>query len=865
MKQKTFFNKKMLIFFPPIKKYIHLSINIIPGRMKKISFFLIFLTFFSLKAQEKIIQGQVFDKITGAPLAFATVFLENKNGVTADEKGNFVLKIPTGVSRFHVSYTGYETAVVPLIPNKTKYKILLIPSHEKLQTVEIKSPTLNRGRLLVQKAVKRKYFNDYRKFFHNMAMDYYYRFKLTADKDSLNCAVDTVTIFYNGKKKTYTDSLMYHFCRNLDKNEIYMMENINRRIWKYGKEYKTVLATRTAGFKNPAYEILQLQFSGKNPYDDFYQIMFKEYPGPFSKKAIKLYNYRLLDTLKIQGQKVYKVAFKKKKPPHISGEIYLDAINLSLAKLHIKSEGNLKINTLFLFHYFPKWRLWIPVLQKSIIRSEGNLQEIELGSYKIKNRIKGKPLDSVYHTNPQQPGDFIYARIVDSLTGIKRLTQTRKEIMYDLQIAPDAGKKNEDFWFAHTRRYLTMREKNTYKLMDSLFAQENIEGKINKYKKLFYGKLPMGKIDLNLGPLFSINRYENFRMELNFTTNHLFSSKWGLDSYIAYGTKDKDWKYHAGISYKFSHRHQTFLKLAYTKDLKKAAVFKDMQQLPFYRNWLRHYPWEKFALYKEVSLKLDHLFRQNLGASINLARGDYSSKFTIPFHPGRIEFPEYDLTYANIQLQWEPNTKFMLDNEGRKRIKKAFPVYLFSIESNFPFLQTNSRYFLRSELQALYRKTHINKNFTDLKLQVGINYGQPRIEQMFQPDFNDFREDKIWKHIYIPEKYAFETIKDGEFYNNYVITAHLSHRFNKVKSFRRRTMDIRISLATAYGFAWDENLYAGSSDLRYGLFETGIEFHRLFKALGLGFYHRWGHYTRHDINSDFSIRINFEPLGFFMD
>ncbi len=831
--------------------------------MKNLLLFLGLIIFSGLNAQPIKVKGRVFDKQTGENLAFANVFSSEFNGTTTDEQGYFQLDIPQNTSFFQVSYTGYQSIKITVDPAKDFYKVFLQPVNEQLNEVYLSAKGRNPALEILQKAVKKKKFNDYRKIKIPILTTNYFLFKLTADRDSINPAVDTVTYYKKGKTFVRKDSSMYHLYHDLEQHELYMMESLTKNSLVKGELRHEVIAGRTAGFKNPVYEILQLQFSGANPYDDYYRIMFKEYLGPFSKNSVNHYRYKLVDTIEKQGRLLYKIHFSKKEKPHISGDLYLDTQSLALAGLNILAKGQLIITTSYHFTYFKKQNIWIPVLQRSIIRLSKDFSEFSVGeNIRFKTNIPDNGMDSIKHTNPQTVNDVLYAKIVDSLVRIK-FDSEKNVPLYSLQVSPGATKKEERYWKELTGKVLTPRERNTYKIMDSLFKEENIEQNINKYKKLMYGKWPLGKVDLDLTRLSHTNLYEGLRLETNFTTNEWFSNKWKVNLYAGYGFKDHRWKYGGSIGYKLSHQHQLYLQASYANDLQKAAVFSSLQKPELLTSVFQHYPWEKFTVFEEYSLKLKTLFSQHTSFAIEGSRGFYETKFAIPVHPGRIEFKEYDLSRWKMNLQWEPHSQYILEEAGYRKIKNAYPKLFFGLEGNFPQWQTDRRYYLRTEIQALFRKKYVNKDYTDFKIQLGMSFGRPRIQQLFQPEFNDYKGGWFWQHLMFANPYSFETVKDLEFLNDYIVSGHFSHRINGIKTFKNKKIDLRFTTAVAYGFAWDENTYSGSSDLRYGLYESGVEVYKLLKGFGFGFYYRYGAYAKSEWKENLSLRFNFKPFLLF--
>ena len=102
---------------------------------KSVQIFSLFLILFSstLFAQKKsTISGQVIDSVTGEPVFYVNVFLENTTeGTTTDAEGFFSIRnIPPGIYNLIVQHIGYEIKVLQvhlLRPDSLKYNILIKP------------------------------------------------------------------------------------------------------------------------------------------------------------------------------------------------------------------------------------------------------------------------------------------------------------------------------------------------------------------------------------------------------------------------------------------------------------------------------------------------------------------------------------------------------------------------------------------------------------------------------------------------------------------------------------------------------------------------------------------------------------------
>ncbi len=829
--------------------------------MRSFTFILLLSIHFGFFAQNKSIQGKVLNSKTGETLAFANVYFDNKHGTTTGFNGEFSLEISARQPKtFTVSYIGYQTRKIQIVPGKSYYEIKLEPENEALDEVVLTTKVENPALKIIRKLIENKKNNDYRKILKKAAFTSYYKFLVTVNRDSMNCSIDTIRFMHEGKTRTIIDSSKYKTCIELKDKELYLMENITRNFLNNGKLSHKVEAVKIAGLKNPLYEILQLQFTDVEVYDDYYLFLFNKYLGPVSKLSFKQYKYKIDDTLSIQNRKVFKINYKNTKKPLIAGSIYIDSETFAIARMTLNSFKTIEFKSTQNFKYYPEYKVWFPEKNFITIKKAKGTKSILLGN-KGKIDFSGpKDKTKVTHTNPQNIDDLMYVEITKKYFDINLNPKNIEKPIYSLQVDDDAAKKNESFW--QNYRTIKSREKGTYKYMDSVFTAEKANEHLMKIRKVINGYYPIGFFDFEYPKLINYNQYERFRLQIGGRTNENLSDKFYIQTYVAYGFHDKSFKYDLKTYYKLSHKHQTYIGIGYKHDLNKDSKFEyfGSQTGLITENQIAY----KYYTFKdEFKFNFHTLLSSRLLMNLDFYHTQNSTKYPIPYHYGRIEFQDYDITGIAGKFIWEPRSKFMLSDFGRKKIEDKFPKFLIKIEGNIPDLQTNNRQFLKSEVQAIFRKNYRNLNYTDLALQLGGSILNPRLAQLFQPDFNDYGSGKFWKRINISDNYRFETVKDLEFANNFLATAHLSHRFNQIKISEKYKIDMRLTAAYAWGFARDENRYVGIQDLRYGLAETGLEFYKLFGSMGLGFYYRWGTYAHPDPLENLSVRITLTPFNLF--
>ncbi len=829
--------------------------------------YFIYLLLFPLFTYSQVfVKGKVIDKQTGAPLAFANIYSTPQNGCVSDFDGLFVLPVSKKDSIIHINYIGYQSKTLKINPNLEFYEIALQPASEQLQTVVINGKYVNPAIALMKKAIKQKKENNYQSKLTRYAYTKYIKFITGADTDAIKQTFDTLRNLKT--KEIKIDSSLYKFKKELSDKHLWLFESIIKVNAKKGKEKAEVIATRTGGLKNPLYEFLAMQVSGQNVYNDSYKFLFQQYLGPFSKQSLKQYQYEIEDTTQLQGQPVIEVSYKNTRKPLISGKIFLDLKSLAIARLTLNTYKDFQLNATYNFTYYPQKNLWFPnevyILIKKAEKKDGITfgNSVSIVSTK-KDTIITQKGDTLVGTSRKGAMDYMYAKYQIKMFDIQLDKLYPDKIKYDLQVQPLAHKRSDAFWEKYTHATPSVKEKNTYIFLDSVAQKDKIEYNIHKYKRLLEGYYPIKeKVDFDLLNLVNYNRHEGFRLQLGMKTNENFSDRFQLSGHKAYGFKDKEFKYKSSIRYKISHKTQTYIKLSYTKDLEKSASFTDYSERSIFMN-NHHFADDKFYMQKAFQIQLSHLFSPHIAFDINFAQGSFETKFAIPYHKGRIEFRKQDFSQIRTLLKITPFAKYYLAPEGRKLLKDGYPKFYMSFEKNIPQNSINQTDYFRTDIQVIFKKVFLNKNYTDLALRTGFATQGSSIHKLYQPVTNDFYGNNPFQHFNLEKKYAFETMKDLEFVDNFVISGHLQHTFTDLKLSSRFQFDLGLIARAAFGLSYDENKYVGIKSLDKIYYESGIEFRRLFKFIGLGFYYRLGDYAYPDTWDNVSIRLNLDPIKLF--
>ncbi len=822
-------------------------------------FFIFISLFLSFQVFGQItIKGEVVDAKTHEPLAFTNVMYQPQKGVVADFDGNFVLVLPDNVKQFYVTYVGYQRKVINIVPQKKHYKILLQPTAESLGTVVISSKYVNPAIALIKHVVKEKKHNDYRKKLSKYAFTKYFKFLVAADTKAIKNPFDSI---YKDDKLVRIDSSLYDLKNKFADKDMFLIESVSKVNGGSGKEKTNIVATRTSGLKNPLYELLAIQTSGRNVYDDNYKFLFSKYLGPLTNRSIKQYKYEIEDTIQFQNRKIVIVSYRNTLKPLISGQIYIDAKSLAITKLTLNTFKAFELKTTHYFKYYAKHNVWFPERSQMYIKKSDDKNNVSFAGGAVFIGSKQRN-DSLKHSNNKSDLDYTFASSNTKLSNILLGQHYTEKIDYDLQVAPMAHKRSAKFWQKYKSTVLLKRDLKTYKFIDSSAQADHFERDLSKMKVLLTGYYPLGKVDLNFSNLFSYNRYEGFRVQLGGKTNENLSDKFSLSGYLAYGFRDKDVKYNGKIKYKLNHNKQTYINVSYFKDLQKSGTFSTLPYTQFALK-MQHFTDDKYYMSRGFRFDIEYLISPHLWTNISYQLTQDDVKHNIPFHEGRKDFALKDDVSLQTDFIFTPYSKYMLTPSGRKVVSDNYPKFYLHFEKNIPQWQTDKSDYFRIDLQTYFKKIYLNKNYSSAVIRLGFASQGASLHKMYMPNSNGVNGTSLLKRFSPAANFSFQTMNDLSFADNFVSSLHLSHTFARLKWSKNKTFDISVLGSAAWGISFDNNKYLGIQSLNSTYYETGIEFRRLYSGIGLGFYYRLGDYAQPEFIDNMAIKITLNPFKLF--
>ncbi len=816
------------------------------------------------------IQGLVTDSSTKKPLPFASIITNTNIGTLTDVDGKFQIKSNIEFNKIKVSYVGYKSITIPINSSNKYIKIALEPATEFLNEILI-TATENPALQIIRNTIKNKDKNNIETSLNSFKFDAYTKLLVTAHPDSINGKIDSVYIIKNGDKQFLKiDSTNYKFKKEIDKQHLYISEKVSQFQFQKGKKTKEIImASRMAGLQQPIYELLAITFQDFSFYNEFYTIAGTKYINPIADNALKHYDYKILDTVKTDYSQSILVYFKpkiKKDFTGIEGVLYIDSQNFSITKGMAELKAIVNVKATQNYTFIKECNCWFPSDMNIVIKKGDNNENVNLfgGMVKVSNSEKN---DSIVKTTTNGPSDVSYFISKTENSNIQINPELKvKNSASTIKFNDDAGKKSEEFWNLYRTDSLTDRGKTTYINLDSIAKSENIEGKIALGRNLLKGYLHTKYINLNLGKIINLNNYEGLRVGFGGVTNQNFSSKFKIESYIAYGTKDKDFKYSIGTATRLNKESNTWFGVNFTNDLKEAAALDFIaENTSFSPINPRNLNIDKFYNYKTVSTYFEHDIQPNLEAKLQISSGDYAPVFNYQFINASKNISRYRLTTASVNLQYSPKSEFMNSPIGKLTIKNEFPQLTLQLTKSIENLFQSDFDFTQVNLRILHKIKPLRKGVTHILAEGGIVFGDAPISHLYNATPNYTYKSPWFKRITFAGKNSFETMGYNEFVSDRFFAIHLKQSFEPLKLSNKFKPQISIATRAAIGTIDHPEYHQGLlfKSMNKGYIESGMEINSLLKGFGFSAFYRYGAYANPTWTDNLAVKLTYKlRLGF---
>lgn len=508
---------------------------------------------FCIWAQSTRVRGKVTDAKTGEPLPLVNVvFKGSLVGVTTDFDGMYSMETREHVEELQASFVGYVSQTRKVSPgayHTVDFK--LQPQSFDLDEVKV-VPGENPAHAILRNVSQNKKKNN-----PDRIQSYFCNTYTKMELDLTNMKPG----FKNKKLQKNFGFIFDHIDTSVVTGKAYLPIMISEASADYyfrkspSLSREIVKASRISGIEE---DYTLAQFTGHlhasfNLYDNYIDIFEVRFASPLSEHGLLYYKYFLVDSMRIEGRKTYKIRFHPKSfsTPVLDGEVNIDSLSWALQSARVKMMKGLNVN-------------W---LRHLVIE---NTNQLLADSVWFPRQDKLFADFSIVMSDSSKVVSFLGHRQVDYSHVVLNPAIPEKVLKLDNNVIIDKGVlKNDDSYWDTIRPYaLSKQEKDIYRMVDSIKnvpLYQNIYTIITTVMGGYYDTKYIG-----IGPyykLFSFNKLEGIRLQAGVRTTEDFSKKIRLFGHAAYGMKDEKFKGGGGFTYAFKELPTSQLTMSFKHDV----------------------------------------------------------------------------------------------------------------------------------------------------------------------------------------------------------------------------------------------------------------------------------------------------------
>ncbi len=652
-----------------------------PLIVPRVAFLFLFWLFFGtvvLHAQQQgktLIKGVVVDAKIGNPVAFAVVVIDGTTeGTVTDSDGRFSFTTDKNNLILKASCLSYKSEIINLTKGFTNpLTIKLTATSISLDEIVVKADKVryrnknNPAVSLIEKVIANKARN------RSENLDFLQYEKYDKTQFALTNIEGLKESRLLGKFRFVFDNIDTTKQPGREVLPLYIKETIAdvfyRKLPRADREI--VKADKMVSFEGyldnqGITRYLKYLYQDIDIYDNNILFLTNQFLSPVSASAPSFYRYFIIDTVEVSNIECVKMFFapRNKTDMLFQGFMFI-TMDGNYAVKKIEMELNRQINLNWVkdakiiqeFEHFPQ-QGW--AISKDELAMDLGVTTKGLGifgqrsvSYK-KHRLNIPIADSVFKASVEET-----------------------EL--------DSVKRSDEFWEQNRHAELSRSEKGIYATIDSLKKVRAFMRTMDIFRIAIASFHDFGPFEI--GPVitfYSYNPIEGSKLRLGGRTTPKFSKKINFEGYLAYGIKDKKFKYNVGANYSFTSKpYNEFparsIRLNYQVDTKVPG-----QELYFVQEGnamlsLKRGVDDKLFYNKTFKAEYLHEFKNHFSYSLGFDYTQQAPGGTLNFNTVNYLSNENSVPYLNtsevsLNLRYAPFEQFYQGKLYRAPIASKYPV-----------------------------------------------------------------------------------------------------------------------------------------------------------------------------------------------
>jgi len=799
-----------------------------------------------------IVSGKVTDKTSHQPLAFVNIVQEDGFGGTTDIDGKFRFRWTKRPKTLSLSYVGYRSLKYPLTGNLQNLEIEMEEKETDLREVEV-LPGVNPAHRIIRNAIDNRDINDpekllsfsytsYDKTFFTVSTD------TTAGKPVVDSAmmkkfsirVDS-TALKDSLKRRMNDTSEAKIREFFESQYLFLMENVTKRKFLHpDKNYNKVIAARMSGFKDPIFVFLTTQIQSFSFYKPFITIFQSSYVNPIGAGSLSRYFFKIEDTTYTGKDTTFIISFRPRKGTNFDG--MKGVISISSNKWAIQNviaqpakESGMQVRIQQLYEFMDDH--WFPVQLNTDISFYSMMVGKQFLVAKGRSYIKDIVL------NP----DLV-----------------KREFSYlDVEVDQGAGARNDEFWNQYRVDTLTAKDRKTYKVLDSIGKDANLDKYAKSLQTILSGKWPWGPVDIDIAKIINYNTYEGLILGAGLHTNDKVARWFKIGGFYQYAFAISTSKYGGDATFYINKRNDISISGDYYFNLIPAGLVSfplDYQSIlsgnfaPLYT--LKLDRTQHFGM--TFGFRGFKWFLFNLGLS-----NDFKKSTTFGFAEtegnATVLKDQYVFTELKAGFKWAYKEQYIQTMENRINLGTNYPLVWLEYTRGFKgFINGEYDY---NKIDLKVKKTFNIKFLGKLSFQFNGGYVDRPI-----PASNMYYGEATYRMFAIFAPNSFGTMRMNEFLSNTYASLFIYHDFGHLLLKGHKWFHPEFAIAQNIGFGWLDNKdnYAYQDplpkEMNLGYYESGLLINNIINlklyTIGAGAYYRWGPYGFDNVGDNFAYKVS---------
>jgi hypothetical protein len=486
-----------------------------------------------IQAQNSTIKGRVKEYGTGVSLPFVSISTHLRAQVAfTDMDGRFTLPVNSSKDSVTFRFLGYLTTKLPVSFFERDSMVWLKPNVTQLHELVVVAG-VNPAHHIIRKASENRSLYDVP---DSLRLQYASYTKSQVD-------IANLTPRFRSRKFVKQFVRSYDRLAKAEHSEVpnlpvYISENSSQvqadGIWNDTREKVEGILVNFVG-KNQADLAAQLSGSGYQNFNfnrNSVSILRKSFLSPLATSGLLMYEYRIIDTVEVNGRRNFRIRVEPKNPADLlfTGMVWIEDSTYALTRTDLEVSPAVNLNFVNRLH-----------ISQELTPTIGNIRTVSrMNLFMEVVNFKKDWFSFLFRTTVVNQG---YAQE-------PRAQQTKIQGSRYEELAL----RRDTIWWKNRRQVpLSEGEKEGSKLIDTLSDLPLLKGLTKTAYTLSTGYLPLGVIELgSLPSLYGRNAVEGDRLNLNLRTSRFFSTRIILRSSVAYGMRDRQFKYNVQAEYLLS-------------------------------------------------------------------------------------------------------------------------------------------------------------------------------------------------------------------------------------------------------------------------------------------------------------------------